>query len=152
MRRHIARFSGVRTRQGATENCIIGMSAWTCAARTISSWSIAARFRNERYSPPPIRSGQANGYRMSPRFTIPGTSFRRSSQLCSLSRSRCASGCPHLPAGAVLVEREVEADPGEGLGVPVRRGRGLESDRAGEHRRLGVVLGVAAVELEAVDP
>ena len=61
MRRQMARLSALRTRQGATENCIIGMSAWTWAARTISSWSTAARFRNERYSPPPMRSGQPNG-------------------------------------------------------------------------------------------
>ena len=61
MRRQISRFSGLSTRQGATENCIIGISAWICAARTISSWSIEAAFSNERYSPPPIRSGQLNG-------------------------------------------------------------------------------------------
>ena len=70
-RRQIARFPGEHAPRRDGELHHRHAARGPRAARTISSWSIAARFWNDRYSPPPIRSGHANGYPMSPRDTMP---------------------------------------------------------------------------------
>lgn len=58
--------------QGAIENCIAGMSAFTCAQRTINSMSGFC----PKYALPPIMSGRQNGYPARPEVSRVGIRLR----------------------------------------------------------------------------